>query len=418
MAIEDWIRKAAKATWKRERPQRETQESRKPDFTLFRDVNLQMVFGVTLISVMGVASVAPLFPAIARDLGISPAQVSWLITAFTLPGVFLPPFLGVLTDRVGRKAVLVPSLFLFALAGAGCAFTRDFETLLLLRFLQGMGASSLSGMNVTLVGDLYKGNRRVDALGFNASILSMGTAVYPALGGALGLLGWHVPFALPLLAIPVGLGALFILEIPALPASKPPLKAYLLQAARMAKDPRILGIFLASTSTFVILYGSFHTYLPILMAVRFRVSSLVIGLMASSMSLSNALLASQAGRLGRMYGERNVLRTSFILFALALVLIPLMPRLALLLLPTLVYGCAQGMNIPATQALLSDLAPEENRAIFMSLNGMVLRLGQTIGPLLMGWVFVAFGPEAPFYAGALLGLALFAVLPFMVRERE
>lgn len=418
MAIEDWIRKAAKATWKKERPQRETQESRKPDFTLFRDVNLQMVFGVTLISVMGVASVAPLFPAIARDLGISPAQVSWLITAFTLPGVFLPPFLGVMTDRVGRKSVLVPSLFLFALAGAGCAFTRDFETLLLLRFLQGMGASSLSGMNVTLVGDLYKGNRRVDALGFNASVLSMGTAVYPALGGALGLLGWHVPFALPLLAIPVGLGALLILEIPALPASKPPLKAYLLQAARMAKDPRILGVFLASTSTFVILYGSFHTYLPILMAGRFRVSSLVIGLMASSMSLSNALLASQAGRLGRMYGERNVLRTSFILFALALVLIPLMPRLALLLLPTLVYGCAQGMNIPATQALLSDLAPEENRAVFMSLNGMVLRLGQTIGPLLMGWVFVTFGQEAPFYAGALLGVSLFAVLPFLIRERE
>lgn len=418
MAIEDWIRKAAKATWKKERPQRETQESRKPDFTLFRDVNLQMVFGVTLISVMGVASVAPLFPAIARDLGISPAQVSWLITAFTLPGVFLPPFLGVMTDRVGRKSVLVPSLFLFALAGAGCAFTRDFETLLLLRFLQGMGASSLSGMNVTLVGDLYKGNRRVDALGFNASVLSMGTAVYPALGGALGLLGWHVPFALPLLAIPVGLGALLILETPALPASKPPLKAYLLQAARMAKDPRILGVFLASTSTFVILYGSFHTYLPILMAGRFRVSSLVIGLMASSMSLSNALLASQAGRLGRMYGERNVLRTSFILFALALVLIPLMPRLALLLLPTLVYGCAQGMNIPATQALLSNLAPEENRAVFMSLNGMVLRLGQTLGPLVMGWVYVAFGPEAPLYAGALLGLSLFAVLPFMVRERD
>jgi ACDE family multidrug resistance protein len=418
MAIEDWIRKAAKATWKKERPRRETQESRKPDFSLFGDVNLQMVFGVTLISVMGVASVAPLFPAIARDLGISPAQVSWLITAFTLPGVFLPPFLGVVTDRVGRKAVLVPSLFLFALAGAGCAFTRNFETLLLLRFLQGMGASSLSGMNVTLVGDLYKGNRRVDALGFNASVLSMGTAVYPALGGALGLLGWHVPFALPLLAIPVGLGALFMLKIPALPASKPPLKAYLLQAARMAKDPRILGVFLASTSTFIILYGSFHTYLPILMAGKFHVSSLVIGLMASSMSLSNALLASQAGRLGRMYGERNVLRTSFILFAFALILVPLMPRLALLLLPTLVYGCAQGMNIPATQALLSDLAPEENRAVFMSLNGMVLRLGQTIGPLLMGSIYVALGPEAPFYAGALLGLALFALLPFLIRERE
>ena len=79
MPIEDWIRKAARATWKKERAPREALESHKPDFGLFRDLNLQMVFGVTLISVLGVASVAPLFPAIARDLGISPARVSWLV---------------------------------------------------------------------------------------------------------------------------------------------------------------------------------------------------------------------------------------------------------------------------------------------------------------------------------------------------
>jgi predicted MFS family arabinose efflux permease len=49
---------------------------------------------------------------------------------------------------------------------------------------------------------------------------------------------------------------------------------------------------------------------------------------------------------------------------------------------------------------------------------MVLRLGQTIGPLAMGWVYIAFGMEAPFYAGAILGLALFSVLPHLIRERE
>jgi MFS family permease len=94
-----------------------------------------------------------------------------------------------------------------------------------------------------------------------------------------------------------------------------------------------------------------------------------------------------------------------------------MPALPFLLFVTVIYGLAQGMNIPATQALLSDLAPEENRAVFMSLNGMVLRLGQTAGPLVMGLVYLHLGPEAPFYAGALLGLVIFAVLPFLVRER-
>lgn len=418
MALNKWILEAAGSAWKKTRTLAQPGKTRKPNALLLRDTNLQVVFGVTLISVLGVASVTPLFPAIAEDLGISAQQVGLLITAFTLPGVILPPFLGVAADRLGRKAVVVPALFLFAIAGAACAFTRDFRLLVALRFLQGMGAAPLSAMNVTLIGDFYKGNDRVDALGYNASILSIGTALFPSLGGALGLLGWHVPFALPLLSLPVGLAALKILETPPRPPAKLPLELYLLQAARMARDPRILGILLASASTFVILYGAFFSYLPLLMAVKFGAGALAIGLISSSMSISNAAVASQAGRLATLYGERNVLRSSFILFALALILVPLIPGLPFMLLVTVIYGLAQGMNIPATQALLSDLAPEENRAVFMSLNGMVLRLGQTIGPLLMGWVFVAFGPEAPFYAGALLGLALFAVLPFLIRERE
>ncbi len=417
MPMKDRIKEAAESTWKGKKERAPRRESRKPNTLLLGDANLQVVFGVTLISVMGVASITPLFPTIAADLGISAQQIGFLITAFTLPGVFLPPFLGIMADRLGRKTVLVPALFLFAAAGTACAFTRDFRLLLLFRVLQGIGASPLSALNVTLVGDLYRGNDRVDALGFNASVLSVGTAIYPSLGGSLALLGWHAPFALPLLAVPVGLAALKILQTPPLPATKMPLKLYLLQAARMARDPRILGVLLASTSTFVILYGAFLSYLPLLMAVKFGATALVIGLMSSSMSLSNAAIASQAGRLGALYGERNVLRTSFILYALALILIPLLPSLPFLLVTMVIYGLAQGMNIPATQALLSDLAPEENRAVFMSLNGMVLRLGQTIGPLLMGWFFIRFGPQAPFYAGAFLGLTLFAILPFMIREK-
>jgi len=417
MALHERLREAAESVWKGTRKRVFRGEIRKPNVLLVRDTNLQVVFGITLISVMGVASITPLFPTIAADLGISAQQIGLLITAFTLPGVILPPFLGVAADRLGRKAVVVPALFLFAIAGAACAFTRDFRLLLFFRVLQGIGASPLSAMNVTLIGDFFRGNDRVDALGYNASVLSIGTALYPSLGGALGIVGWHAPFALPLLAIPVGLAALKTLETPPMPAARLPLKLYLLQAARMMKDTRILGILLASTSTFVILYGAFLSYLPLLMALKFGATALMIGLMSSSMSLSNAAIASQAGRLAALFGERSVLRTSFILYALALILVPLMPGLPFLLFVTVIYGLAQGMNIPATQALLSDLAPEENRAVFMSLNGMVLRLGQTIGPLLMGWTFVLFGPEAPFYTGAILGLALFAVLPFMIREK-
>ena len=109
---------------------------------------------------MGVASITPAFPDIIRYFDISPQQVGGLIVAFTLPGVFLTPFTGILADRFGRKIVLIPSLFLFGIAGFACMFTKDFYWLMVLRFFQGIGASSLSSMNITLVGDLFEGKQR------------------------------------------------------------------------------------------------------------------------------------------------------------------------------------------------------------------------------------------------------------------
>lgn len=91
-----------------------------PDSGLLRNRNLRVIFTVTLMVVMSVSSITPAFPKISREFAISETQVGLLITFFTLPGVFLTPFLGVLADRWGRKKILVPSLFLFALAGASC----------------------------------------------------------------------------------------------------------------------------------------------------------------------------------------------------------------------------------------------------------------------------------------------------------
>ena len=89
----------------------------KQNSKITRDTNLRLLFGVTLMAVMGVAVIAPAFPRIIRELGISSGQVGLLVTIFTLPGIVLTPLLGVMADRVGRKTVLLPSLILFGTAG-------------------------------------------------------------------------------------------------------------------------------------------------------------------------------------------------------------------------------------------------------------------------------------------------------------
>ena len=91
------------------------------------------------MAVLGTSSITPAFPEIRDALGISSGQVGLLITVFTLPGILLTPVAGVLSDRYGRRKVLVPSLFLFGIASVACALATDFGLLLVLRTLQGVG---------------------------------------------------------------------------------------------------------------------------------------------------------------------------------------------------------------------------------------------------------------------------------------
>ncbi len=383
---------------------------------LYFQKNLQIIFSVTLIAVLGVSSITPAFPSIEKALHISAQDVGLLITVFTLPGVLLTPVLGVLADRLGRKKILIPSLILFGIAGTACAFARNFDLLLSLRFIQGVGAASLGSLNVTLVGDLYSGKQRSSAMGYNASVLSVGTAVYPAIGGALALAGWYFPFFLPVLAIPVGLIVLIYLKNPE-PKTKQNLKEYLSAAWKGIKRVEVIGLFIASVFTFVILYGTYLTFFPFLLDSSFNSSSLIIGILMSTMSLSTALTSSQLGKLTRMYNEKSLLKISFILYAISLLVIPFISIEWLLVFPLILFGIAQGLNIPGIQILLADLASLEYRAVFMSLNGMVLRLGQTIGPLLMGLIFSIWDIRGVYFSGAVLAVTMFILIYLMIDRK-
>ena len=111
------------------------------DNHVLRNKNIYVIFSMTLLAVMGVASITPAFPSIAEHFQIDYKKIGLLITAFTLPGVFLTPILGVLADTYGRKTVLVPALFLFAIAGFSCSQVNSFEMLVIFRFIQGVGAA-------------------------------------------------------------------------------------------------------------------------------------------------------------------------------------------------------------------------------------------------------------------------------------
>ena len=102
-------------------------------------------------------------------------------------------------------------------------------------------------------------------------------------------------------------------------------------------------------------------------------------------------------------------------YALSMVIIPYISSLWGFIIPTVLFGMGMGLNIPCIQVLMTSLAPIEQRAAVLSLNSMMLRVGQTLGPLLMGAVLVTGGINGVFYVGALLSLFMIVITAGMIK---
>jgi len=134
--------------------------------------------------------------------------------------------------------------------------------------------------------------------------------------------------------------------------------------------------------------------------------------------ITTAITSSQLGKLLHKTSYKQILAFSSVLYIVALTMIPNTGHLWLVLIPAALFGLAQGLNIPILQTLLSGSAPIEYRAAFMSLSGMVLRLGQTLGPIFTGLVFVAFGMKQAFYAGAAIAVIMILLVVFVMSKPE
>jgi MFS family permease len=368
------------------------------------------------MAMLGVASVTPAFPKISTELGVSPLAVGLLISVFTVPGVVLAPVLGVAADRFGRKIILVPSLLVFGVAGAACGLARDFEVLVALRLLQGIGGAALGSLNVTLIGDLYDGSRRTTAFGYNAGVLSIGTAVYPAIGGALALIAWYVPFFMPILAVPVALFVLSVLQYPE-PKSQTELRLYLRSALKLVGSRALLLMFTTGVVIFILIYGAYLTFLPFVLERGFGATPLGIGMVFATASLATAVAAFLLGNIAKRISQRRLILTGFVLYVVTMGTIPLASELWLIVVLAMGFGFANGITIPTVLTIVAGTTSGEHRAIIMSVNGMVLRLGQTLGPLVAGAAYAALGLGAAFWVCAGLAAGMLVLLGVRTRDK-
>ncbi len=380
----------------------------------WRSPILHVVLASTLTGVLGITLVSPALPAVRTALSISDAAASLLVTAYTLPGIALSPAVGFLADRFGRRRVLVPALLLYALAGASVALTRDLGTILGLRAVQGVGASGLLSVAVTLVGDAFEGPERVVVLGVNSAVLSVGAAVSPLLGGALASVGWNAPFVCYLVGVPV---AAFAHRRLAEPTGDRTVRgwSYLRGVASAIPTRTAVGLYGTITLAYILVFGGLLTAVPFLLNRRYGLDPPVIGLTIAGAALVSAVVAARVGWFAGRFSERRLVALAFACYAVGLSVVGLAGSPPVVAAGVLAVGAGQGVALPSFDAAVSRLAPPQYRAGALSFRTSMIWLGTTVGPVAFTALGGPGGYTLPLLAGGVVG-GLVALVLALARE--
>ena len=159
----------------------------------------------------------------------------------------------------------------------------------------------------------------------------------------------------------------------------------------------------------MILYGALLSYFPELMVNRFHASTVEIGLFMSGFSAITAITSAFKKKLDSLFSQKLQLNVGFIFYMAAMLLLSVSNQYFLLALSIFIFGLGHGMLIPGIQTLLVSFAPLAERAGFMSVNSMVLRIGQTFGPLVTAGFYFIGELKSVF-----LGAAAVAVLMLLI----
>lgn len=358
------------------------------------------------MGVMGVSLISPTLPAVRTALGLTDPQVSLLLTAFSFPGIILAPLIGILADRYGRRAVLVPCLIGYGVSGGSIVAVHAFDLILALRIVQGGTASGLVTLAVTLVGDTFEGARRNQLMGINGAAISVGTAVYPLLGGALAELSWTAPFALYLLGVPVGLLALRAL--PRGGEGEPRGLGYFRDVLAAVPTRRTATVYATYTVVFIVLYGAVLTALPLVLARTYDLSSFGVGLVLTASSVATAISSTLNGRLATRLSSDRLVAIGFVAYGLGLGGVWVARSPVEVGIAILGFGTGMGLVIPSLDTITSSLADREFRGGVTSFRTSAIRIGQTAGPPLFttAAIVVGYRPLLLLSAGATLTLGV------------
>ncbi|MGN7165731.1 MFS transporter [Paenibacillus cellulositrophicus] len=390
--------------------------------------DLVALASIPLIMTLGNSMLIPILPEISQKLHVSAFQVSMLITVFGVVAIVLIPIAGYLSDRFGRKTVIIPSLIIAAAGGAisgAAAWWTDGATaywiILAGRFLQGIGAAGAFPIVLPLVGDMFDDEDDVSkSLGIIETSNTFGKVVSPILGSALALLVWFLPFlAIPVLCIISLIMVAFLVKTPKKKnENKTSIKEFLSDTKDILREKGrwLYAIFAIGGISMFITFGVLF-FLSETLETKYGMHGIVKGLV---LAIPLAVLCLCSFIAGKIIGKnkKRMKWTGFAGMALltaGLVIAGFSSQITFLLIFFSVCGAGIGTTLPCMDALITEGIEEKQRGTITSLYSSMRYIGVSLGPpvvslLMKSTHWILFGTMAVVAAIGVL-LTLLAVKP-------
>jgi MFS transporter, DHA1 family, tetracycline resistance protein len=382
---------------------------------------LIVLLAVIFLNIAGFGLVIPLLPFFAQSFHAAAWQITLMFSAFSAGQFLGEPVWGRMSDRIGRRPVLIVTITVAALTYVALAYSPNVWAAFGVRFLTGFFSGNISTLQGSMA-DITPREQRAARMGVMGSAFSAGFMTGPALGGLLaqpsrGALGFQLP-----LFVAAGFGLASALAVVFFVRETSPMTAGRRPGTRIARlreafaDPvisRVLAISFVVVSGFAGIEATYGLWTE----HRFGWGPREIGLAFMGIGALGAFCQGWlTGRLVRRYGEAQVLTAG-----LGFMWVGMLTQFASPVWPIAMVGFAfvclgQSICFPNLTALISQAAPPERQGEMLGLNMSSNALARIGGPIYAGQLFSLVSPGAPFLLTATL-IVPAAVFALQVRKR-
>lgn len=380
-----------------------------------------IIFLAVFIHLLGFGILIPLLPYYAETYGATGLMVGLLNTSFSFMQFLFAPIWGRLSDRVGRRPVLLGSLLLTSVSYVVFGLAGSLTVLFLSRMVAGIAGATISTAQAYMA-DTTTPEERTKGMGLIGAAFGMGFIFGPAIGGILSRWGYSVPaFAAAALALAAAIFAYFRLP-ESLPAEarvqtarelKHPASS-LAEAVRRPRVGPVLLLFFVGTLCFSAMESTFALFGE----HGYGLGPQGVGyILAFVGSLSAVLQAGLVGALARRFGERALVRAGFLLMGLGFIAAGLTPPFAAFLAVMGMAAIGNGVTTPSLSGLVSIFSHADEQGGILGIYQSLGSLARSVGPFLGGLAYDHFGHGSPFWmAGIALALSSFYAIRLPRRE--